>query len=110
MPSLTEEDPEYPEKVKAYCEKHGLKELPWGFIVAHGHLVAVTSTRQRREHAAEVSAALVGELVVPDADELDQPSLLVEPVTGGQVADGAAAVGVEPANGGGVSPPLVVAT
>jgi hypothetical protein len=44
MPSLVEEDPEYPSHVAAYCTKHGVKGIPWGFIVAHGHLVAVTST------------------------------------------------------------------
>lgn len=49
MPSLTEEDPEYPEKVKAFLEKRHLRRLPWGFIVAHGQMVATTGTEERRE-------------------------------------------------------------
>lgn len=48
MPSLTEEAPEYPLKVAAYIKKWHLDRLPWGFIVAHGHMVATTSTEQRQ--------------------------------------------------------------
>lgn len=123
MPSLIEEDPEYPKKVAEYCAKHGLKELPWGFIVAHGHMVATTSVAQRREHAAHeaslspeskrmleegLRSALAGELVVPKLDEPD-PAKRVESVTGEQVSNGAAAVGVQAANAGAVVPAIVKA-
>ena len=58
MPTLVEEDPEYGTKVTNYLKKHGLERLPWGFIVAHGHLVANTSTEQRRHRA------LLGEVAI----------------------------------------------
>ena len=103
MPTLAEEDPEYPSKVAEYCAQHGLKELPWGFILAKGHLVAITSSGQRREH----SAALAGVLVVVESDEGDLPTA-VEPVPASHPGEGATAVGMEAADGGGVAAPVVV--
>ncbi len=96
MPTLTEEDPEYPAKVKVYCEKNGLKELPWGYIVAHGHLVAVSTFRERSAHALGV--VLVVKPPVDRADPVDAPAL--EPVAGQDAGDGAAAAGVKPADAG----------
>lgn len=97
MPSLVEEDPEYPEKVKAYLDKHGLKELPWGFIVAHGHLVAVSTYRERL-------ARSLGEVLVV-ADAVDGPNVSqvaasVKTVAGQDAGHGAAAAGVKPTNAG----------
>lgn len=125
MPSLAEGAPEYAEKVKEYCAKHGLQELPWGHIVVHGHMVATSTVRERREHAAHETGlspesrklldeglrqvALSGVSVVPDLDELDHPSV-GEPVPGSQVDQTAPAVGVQATDAGGVVAPLVVPT
>ena len=97
MPSLVEEDPEYAVKVQAYLDKHGLKALPWGHIVAHGHMVAVSTYRERLAHALGV--VLVVQPPVNLANALDAP-VVIEPVTGQDGGDGAAAAGVEPANAG----------
>lgn len=51
MPSLAEEDPEYPEKVKAFLMKRHMRRLPWGFIVAHGQMVGTKGTVERQERA-----------------------------------------------------------
>ena len=90
MPSLAEEDPEYPSKVAEYCSQHGLKELPFGFILAKGHLVAVSTYKERL-------AALSGVLVVVESDESDLP-VPVEPVPASHPSEGAAAMGVESAD------------
>jgi len=101
MPSLVEEDPEYPSKVAAYEAVHG--KIPWGFILANGHLVAVTTSRERREHLL----ALAGQLVVAESDEADVPGR-AEPVAGKQTGESAATAGVEAADAGVVVPALVV--
>ena len=90
MPSLAEEDPEYPSKVAEYCTQHGLKALPWGYILAKGHLVAVSTYKERL-------AALAGVLVVVESDESDPPAP-VEPVPASHSGEGAAAVGMESAD------------
>ena len=49
MSTMTEENPEYPTKVREFLEKHNLRKLPYGFIVAHGHMVATKTTIDVRE-------------------------------------------------------------
>ena len=101
MPSLAEEDPEYPSKVVEYCSQHGLKELPFGFILAKGHLVAVSTYRER------LQAALGPVLVVVESNEPNHPAA-VEPVSASHPGEGAAAVGVKAADGGTLGPAVVI--
>lgn len=70
MPSLTEEAPDYQQKVAAYLKKWHLDRLPWGFIVAHGHMVATTSTeeRQHRGFLGDIAIAQLAKYGVTEAD------------------------------------------
>jgi hypothetical protein len=70
MPSLTEELPEYPEKVQEFLKKRGYRRLPYGFIVAHGSMVATTTTEQRRErcYLGETAIRILAEIGVSEAD------------------------------------------
>jgi hypothetical protein len=82
MSSLTEEDPEYPTKVKAFLEKRHLRRLPWGFIVAHNTMVATTTTDQRRERGfvGETAIRLLRILGV-DESNLEQIDSMADTLT-----------------------------
>lgn len=68
MPTLVEESPDYPEKVSTYLRKNDLQRLPWGTLIADGHLVHLTTGKDRQEHAAiaETALALVRGMGVTD--------------------------------------------
>ncbi len=57
--TLVEEDPEYRAKVAAYLAKsrHG-RRLPWGCILAGGHLTFTTTSAQRT-HRAELGETAI---------------------------------------------------
>lgn len=57
--TLAEEDPEYQAKVAAYLARaHHGRRLPWGCILAGGHLTFTTTSAQRT-HRAELGETAI---------------------------------------------------
>lgn len=64
----TEEDPAYPTHVAAYLQRTQRRRLPWGSLVANGHLTVTRSHTERYERSelGEVAIALLGALGISE--------------------------------------------
>lgn len=68
-----EESPDYAKKVVEYLAKAGARRIPWGHILASGHLVQkVTSKEIRDRHElGEIAIELIGRLYGVSVQDLE---------------------------------------